>query len=98
MGISKVGGFGANGSGDIFLAYSTANQGAGKEGGARDVEMLPNEELNDFFEATVFAVEEAIVNALIMAETMEGRDNNKVFALPHDRLLGILEKYNRLHS
>jgi L-aminopeptidase/D-esterase-like protein len=96
MGIAKVGGFGANGSGDIFLAYSTANQGAAKGGRAREVEILPNEELNDFFEATVFAVEEAIVNALIAAETMEGRDNNKVFALPHDRLLEILEKYNRL--
>jgi len=98
MGIAKVGGFGANGSGDIFLAFSTANQGAAGSGKARDLVMLPNEELNGFFEATVFAVEEAIVNALIAAETMEGRDNNKVFSLPHDRLLRILKKYNRLQG
>jgi L-aminopeptidase/D-esterase-like protein len=96
MGIARVGGLGANRSGDIFIAYSNANSEAAAAERMRSVEMLPNAQLTSFFEATVFAVEEAIVNALVAAETMEGRDNHKVFALPHDRLLEAMKKYNRL--
>ncbi|MGB3714518.1 MAG: P1 family peptidase [Candidatus Promineifilaceae bacterium] len=96
MGIARVGGFGADNSGDIFVAYSTANPGTAGGKVGYSVETLPNEQLTPFFEATALAVEEAIVNALIAAETMVGRDNNKVFALPHGRLIDAMKKYNRL--
>ena len=59
------------------------------------VEMVPNGLLNPVFEATVHATEEAITNALIAAETMKGADDNLAYALPHDRLVQILKKYNR---
>jgi len=58
--------------------------------------MLPNERLNPLFEATVQATEEAVINALVAAETMTGVDNHKVIALPHERLRAVLRKYNRL--
>jgi L-aminopeptidase/D-esterase-like protein len=58
--------------------------------------MLPNDSLNGLFAATVEATEEAIVNAMVAAETMVGRDNHKVIALPHDKLRAALKKYNRL--
>jgi L-aminopeptidase/D-esterase-like protein len=96
MGIARVGGFGGDSSGDIFVAYSTANPGAAAGKAVFGVEMIPNRQLTPFFSATALAVEEAIVNALIAAETMIGRDNNKVFALPHGRLLDAMKKYNRL--
>jgi L-aminopeptidase/D-esterase-like protein len=96
MGIARVGGFGADSSGDIFVAYSTANRGAAAGKAVHGMEMLPNKELTPFFEATALAVEEAIINALIAAETMVGRDNNKVFALPHGRVIDVMTKYNRL--
>ncbi len=57
--------------------------------------MLPNDRMNPLFEATVQATEEAIVNALIAAETMTGVDGHKVIALPHDRLKQVMKKYNR---
>jgi L-aminopeptidase/D-esterase-like protein len=94
-GIGKVGGFGGNFSGDIFIAYSTANPGAAGDG-LRQLTMLPNQMINPLFEATVQATEESIVNAIVAAETMEGIDGNTVFALPHDRLLQVLAKYSRL--
>jgi D-aminopeptidase len=94
IGIGKVGGLGENSSGDIFIAYSTANPGAAGEG-LRQVNMLPNLMINPLFGATVQATEEAIVNAMVAAETMEGINGNKVFALPHDRLLDVLRKYGR---
>jgi L-aminopeptidase/D-esterase-like protein len=96
MGIARVGGFGGDSSGDIFVAYSTANPGAAVGKAVCGVEMIPNRQLTPFFVATALAVEEATVNALIAAETMTGRDNNKVFALPHDRLVEVMKKYNRL--
>ncbi|MFN2187590.1 MAG: P1 family peptidase [Candidatus Promineifilaceae bacterium] len=98
LGIGKVGGLGENGSGDIFLAYSTANRGAAAKQRIQEVNMLPNNQMDVVFEAVVFSVEEAIVNALVAADTMEGINNHKVFALPHDRLLQILTKYNRFAS
>ncbi len=58
--------------------------------------MLPNERMDALFEATVFATEEAIVNALVAAETMRGINSNTVYAIPHDRLRHVLRKYNRL--
>lgn len=95
IGIGKVGGIGHNYSGDIFIAYSTANPGAaGLE--LSHLTMLPNQRISPLFEATVQATEEAIVNALLAAETMAGINNNTVHALPHDRLIQALTKYNRL--
>jgi L-aminopeptidase/D-esterase-like protein len=96
LGIALVGGRGEDSSGDIFVAFSTANPEAAKTTGLSQLTMLPNEQLNPLFRATVEATEEAIVNALVAAETMTGRDGNKVYALPHDRLKEILKKYNRL--
>ena len=97
MGVGKVGGYGHDGSGDIFIAFSTANSNVAFSDGAVNVEMLPNGLISPLFEATVQAVEEAIVNTLVAAETMEGINNNKVWALPHGRLIQIMKKYNRIN-
>lgn len=96
LGISKVGGFSSNGSGDIFIAFSTANSGAANRKEIIKLDMLPNDQMSRLFLATVQATEEAIVNALIAAETMTGVNGNTVYALPHERLREILRKYNRL--
>ncbi len=96
LGIARVGGTGSNGSGDIFIAFSTANPGAARESGRSALEWLPNGDLSPFFAATIEATEEAIVNAMVAAETMTGIDGNTVYRLPHDRLRQILQKYGRL--
>lgn len=96
LGIGAVGGRGGNSSGDIFIAFSTANSDAGKLNGIASLQMVPNENINSFFTAVAEAVEEAIVNAMVAAETMEGINGNKVYAIPHERLQSILKKYNRL--
>jgi L-aminopeptidase/D-esterase-like protein len=96
LGVGLVGGLGENGSGDIFLAFSTANSGAAKRGGVKDLKMLSNDDINLVFEATVQATEEAILNTLAAAETLTGINGNTVHALPHDRLRKALKKYNRL--
>ena len=96
MGIARLGGTASNGSGDIFLAFSTANPGAAAETGVTPLSWLPNGDLTPFFEATVEATEEAIVNALVAAETMTGINGNTASALPTDQLRAILKKYNRL--
>ena len=96
LGIARVGGMGANSSGDIFIAFSTANPGAAQRGGTSKLEMLANDRMTSLFEATVYATEEAIINALVAAETMSGINGNTVYALPHDRLKQVLRKYNRL--
>jgi L-aminopeptidase/D-esterase-like protein len=96
MGIARLGGAASNGSGDIFLAFSTANPGAASESGVTAISWLPNGDLTPYFEATVDATEEAIVNALVAAETMVGVDGNTAHALPIDQLRAILVKYNRL--
>ena len=98
MGIARVGGVAGNGSGDIFMAFSTANQGAWRREGTSEVSMISNDLMTPIFEASVQAVEEAIVNALVAAETMTGLNGNVVYALPHDRLREILRKYNRLND
>jgi D-aminopeptidase len=96
LGIGRTGGTGANSSGDIFLAFSTANpKSAGAPDSAR-VELIANARMNALFEATLQATEEAIVNALLAAETMTGAGGLRVYALPHDRLLNALRKYNAL--
>ena len=96
LGIGVVGGRGENTSGDLFIAFSTANPENSKTEGIARVEMLPNERISPLFIETVNATEEAIVNALVAAETMEGIDGNTVYALPHDRLRDLLRKYGRL--
>jgi len=96
LGIGRMGGRGNNSSGDIFVAFSTANAGAsGSERPAR-VEMLANDAITPLFAATIQATEEAILNALLAAETMTGADGARVTALPHDRLLTAMRKYRRL--
>ena len=96
LGLGRDGSFSGDGSGDIFIAFSTANPGASGTKGVRDVKMLPNEQLNPIFLATVQATEEAVINALVAAETMTGANSLTVYALPHDRLREVLKKYNRL--
>jgi D-aminopeptidase len=96
MGIGVMGGRGGNSSGDIFIAFSTANPGVAESKTVVPLQMLQNESMNPLFNATVAATEEAIVNAMIAAETMEGVNGNKVYAIPHDRLINILKKYSRI--
>ncbi len=97
MGLARTGSSSGNGSGDIFIAFSTANPQAGAASGPPvNVTMLPNDEMNPLFEATVQATEEAIVNAMVAADTMTGLGGHKVIGLPHDRLRKALQKYNRL--
>ena len=95
LGIGAVGGRGPNGSGDIFLAFSTANSKAFNRKNSGTVKTFPNDKISPLFEATVQVVEESIINAMIAAETMEGINNNKAYALPHGKLMEILKKYNR---
>ena len=85
IGISKVGGYGENGSGDIFIAFSAPNPGVGAREGLLKAVLLPNDATSPLFLATAQATEEAIVNALIAAKTMVGINGNLVHALPHDR-------------
>ncbi len=98
LGLGRDGSYASNGSGDIFVAFSTANPGAIVQGKAHQIEMLSNDLLDPIFLATVQATEEAVVNALVAAETMTGIDNRTVIALPHDRLREALKKYNRLEK
>ena len=96
LGLGRNGSISGNGSGDIFIAFSTANPGAAAAGHIVDLKMLPNDQLDPVFAATVQATEEAVINAMVAAETMTGIENHKVIALPHDRLREVLKKYNRL--
>ncbi len=96
LGLGRDGSFSGDGSGDIFVAFSTANPEASKSKGIRQISMLPNEQLNPLFLATVQATEEAVINAMVAAETMKGINDFEVMALPHDRLREVLKKYNRL--
>jgi len=96
MGLARTGSISGNGSGDIFIAFSTANPSPMNVPKLRTVSELPNDEIDPLFAATVQATEEAIVNAMVGAETMIGVDGHKVIGLPHDRLRTVLKKYNRL--
>jgi D-aminopeptidase len=96
IGIGLVGGRGENSSGDIFIAFSTANDTAFSHQTVSDIKMLSNDQINPVFNATVQAVEEAIVNAMIAAETMEGINGNKGHALPHKVVVDLLKKYKRI--
>ena len=96
LGLGRDGSYSGDGSGDIFIAFSTANAGAADPSGVRDLKMLPNDSLDPIFLATVQATEEAVVNAMVAAETMTGINDRTVIALPHDKLREVLRKYNRL--
>jgi L-aminopeptidase/D-esterase-like protein len=98
LGIGRTGGTGGNGSGDIFLAFSTANPGAFRRGGTSTIQLLSNDDMNYLMDATVDATEEAIINAMIAARTMTGANGNTIYAIPHDQLRDILRKYNRLQE
>lgn len=100
-GLARVGGYGSNSSGDIFLAFSTGNikeKNPYKQGIVDTVNSLRDEQLSSLFKATAEATEEAIINALVSAETMKGIEDNTVYALPHDELKTILRKYNRINE
>lgn len=96
LGVGKVGGRGENGSGDIFIAFSTANPNAFQRTDFTKLDELPNDMINPLFNGTVQAVEEAIINAMVAAETMEGINGNKAYALPHKLVIDVLKKYNRI--
>ncbi|HWZ04390.1 MAG TPA: P1 family peptidase, partial [Mucilaginibacter sp.] len=87
---------GENGSGDIFIAFSTANPGAFNRQKVVSVKQFPNDEINPLFEGTVQSVEEAIINAMVAAETMTGVNGNITYALPHDKVIELLKKYRRI--
>jgi D-aminopeptidase len=96
LGLGRDGSYSGDGSGDIFIAFSSANPGAAGPQGLRQLTMLPNDQLDPIFLATVQATEEAVINAMVAAETMIGANNRRVIALPHERLREVLKKYNRL--
>jgi L-aminopeptidase/D-esterase-like protein len=103
LGLGRAGSTSGNGSGDLFIAFSTASPGAAGAGAAgasapAAISALPNDRMNPLFLAAVQATEEAIANALVAAETMTGADNHTVVALPHDRLRDALRRYGRLRE
>ena len=98
LGLGRNGSFSGNGSGDIFIAFSTANPEAAAADGVRQISMLPNDRINPIFMATVQATEEAVINAMVAAETMTGVDGHTVTALPHAALREALRKYGRLRE
>jgi D-aminopeptidase len=98
IGLGRVGGIGGNSSGDIFLAVSTANPGAFKRTGVKELKMLPNDTLDPLFLGVIQSVEESVLNALAAADTMTGINRTTVYAVPQDRLREVLRKYNRLRE
>ena len=96
MGLGRLGSWAGNSSGDLFLAFSTANAGAANSTGTPSLTMLPNDRIDPLFQATIDATEEAVVNAMLAAETMTGADGIRVFGLPGDRVVAALRKYNRM--
>lgn len=98
LGMTRTGAIGGNSSGDIFIAFSTANKNAFNADSAQQVVTYPNEKIDFLFEATIQAVEEAIINALFAGETMIGINGNKVYGLPKEKVVSILKKYNRINK
>jgi D-aminopeptidase len=96
LGMGRLGSFAGNSSGDLFLAFSTANANAAKREGTPSLVMLPNDRIDPLFQATIEATEEAVVNAMLAAQTMTGVDGIRVFGLPGDRVVQALRKYNRM--
>ena len=96
LGLARTGSVSGNGSGDLFLAFSTANAGAADPATpTRTVQTVPNDRMDALFTATVQSVEEATVNALVDNQSMTGRDGHHVDALPRERVRELLKKYGR---
>jgi D-aminopeptidase len=91
LGVARLGGAGENGSGDIFIAFSTANRGLAG-GGTRSVEMLGNDAIDPLFYAAIEATEEAIVNALLQAETMTGKGGSTAHRLDPELLADLVRR------
>jgi D-aminopeptidase len=98
LGLARTGSISSNGSGDIFIAFSTANAGAAAAKDTAQVRMLSNDRIGAVFQATVEATEEAIINALVAAETMTGVDGHRTEAIPHEALRDVLRRHNRLRQ
>ena len=96
LGLGRLGSYAGNSSGDLFLAFSTANPNAAKPEGTPSLVMLPNDRIDPLFQATIEATEEAVVNAMLAAQTMTGADGIRAFGLPGDRVVAALKKYNRM--
>ena len=95
LGLARTGSISSNGSGDIFVAFSTANPGAASASETSRVAMVSNQRISALFEATVQATEEAIINALIAAESMTGHNGASARAIPHEQVREIMAKYGR---
>ena len=94
VGVGRQGGFGGNSSGDIFIAFSTANPRAWQnDGPVTDIKMLPNDRITPLFQATAQATEAAITNALLAAETTTGANDLRIYAMPVDRMMAAMRKY-----
>ncbi len=98
LGIARVGGMASNGSGDIFIAFSTANPQELRAGTNLSVRLLGNENITPVFSGAVLATEEAIVNALVAARTMTGFQGTTIEAIDHEQLRSALRDYNRLEE
>ncbi|MBK9410819.1 MAG: P1 family peptidase [Gemmatimonadetes bacterium] len=96
LGIGRQGGFGGNGSGDIFIAFSTANPKTWSSETTTTLAMLTNDRISPLFQATAQATEAAITNALLAAETTTGANDLRVFAMPVDRMMAAMRKYGRI--
>jgi L-aminopeptidase/D-esterase-like protein len=96
LGLARTGSVAGNGSGDLFVAFSTANPGSGNRQQVAALSMFPNDRMGPLFEATVGATEEAIVNAMVAARTMVGYKGRRLVALPHDKVRAILQRHGRL--
>jgi D-aminopeptidase len=95
MGLARMGSYAGNGSGDIFVAFSTATAPATRGGALNDARFVGNDGLDGLFEATVQATEEAIVNAMVAARDMQGEGGRHAKAIPHDALVELLKRYRR---
>ena len=97
MGLGKLGSWAGNSSGDLFLAFSTANPGAAVDTALAHLEMVPNGAIDPFFRATIAGTEEAVVNAMLAAPTvMTGVDGLRIYGLPGDRVVAAMKKYGRI--
>jgi L-aminopeptidase/D-esterase-like protein len=96
LGIGRLGGIGGNSSGDIFIAFSTANPASNPDTGTVQLTMLANDAINPLFDATIQATEEAILNAMVAARDMVGADGLRMPALSHDKVRALLGKHGRL--
>jgi len=96
LGVGRQGGFGGNGSGDIFVAFSTANAKAWSSDSVTTVRMVTNDRISPLFQATVQATEAAITNAMLAAETTTGANDLRIYAMPVDRMMAAMRKYGRI--